>query len=98
MGGRQDLFFVRRFMLGSRSRRGRCHMRWFGLAVVLAALVLAPAAAAQTSESSQPAMAPSPATDGPGALAHFDLARKDCLGTARNTTSRVWFTLANGVL
>src|SRR4051795_9752143 len=25
-----------------------------------------------------------------GALSHFDLARKDCLGTARNTTSKVW--------
>ncbi len=36
--------------------------------------------------------------DGPGALSHFDLARKDCLGTARNTTSKVWFTVANGVL
>src|SRR5207247_803345 len=36
--------------------------------------------------------------DGPGALSHFDLARKDCLGTARNTTSKVWFTIANGVL
>ena len=34
----------------------------------------------------------------PGALSHFDLARKDCLGTARNTTSKVWFTVANGVL
>ena len=38
------------------------------------------------------------ASDGPGSLAHFDLARKDCLGTARNTTSKVWFTVANGVL
>ncbi len=38
------------------------------------------------------------ASDGPGALAHFDLARKDCLGTAQNTTSKVWFTIANGVL
>jgi glucoamylase len=37
-------------------------------------------------------------SDGPGALSHFDLARKDCLGTARNTTSKVWFTIANGVL
>ena len=25
------------------------------------------------------------APDGPGALSHFDLARKDCVGTARNT-------------
>ncbi len=38
------------------------------------------------------------APDGPGALSYFDLARKDCLGTARNTTSKVWFTLADGVL
>ena len=34
----------------------------------------------------------------PGALSHFDLARKDCLGTARNTTSKVWYTVADGVL
>ena len=34
----------------------------------------------------------------PGALSHFDLARKDCLGTARNTTSRIWYTVAGGVL
>jgi glucoamylase len=38
------------------------------------------------------------AADGPGALSYFDLARKDCVGTARNTTSKVWFTLADGVL
>ena len=38
------------------------------------------------------------APDGPGALSHFDLARKDCVGTARNTTSKVWFTVAHGVL
>ena len=37
------------------------------------------------------------APGGPGALSHFDLARKDCLGTARNTTSKVWYTVA-GVL
>jgi len=34
----------------------------------------------------------------PGALSHYDLARKDCLGTARNTSSKVWFTVADGVL
>ncbi|HEX7310357.1 MAG TPA: hypothetical protein VF232_04185, partial [Gaiellaceae bacterium] len=33
-----------------------------------------------------------------GDISHFDLARKDCLGTARNTTSKVWYTVANGVL
>jgi glucoamylase len=34
----------------------------------------------------------------PGAQSYFDLARKDCVGTARNTTSKVWFTVAGGVL
>ena len=38
------------------------------------------------------------ATDGPGRVSHFDLARKDCLGTARNTRSKVWYTVADGVL
>src|SRR4051794_12153588 len=38
------------------------------------------------------------ASGGPGALSHFDLARKDCLGTARNSTSKVWYTVADGVL
>jgi glucan 1,4-alpha-glucosidase len=31
-------------------------------------------------------------------MSHFDLARKDCLGTARNRGSRVWYTVADGVL
>ncbi len=34
----------------------------------------------------------------PGAQSYFDLARKDCVGTARNDTSKVWFTVAGGVL
>src|SRR6266852_3290183 len=38
------------------------------------------------------------APGGPGALSHFDLARKDCLGTANNRTSKVWYTVAGGVL
>ncbi|QMU68787.1 glucodextranase DOMON-like domain-containing protein [Streptacidiphilus sp. P02-A3a] len=38
------------------------------------------------------------ATGAPGAASSFDLARKDCLGTARNTTSKVWYTVADGVL
>src|SRR3954452_5373780 len=34
----------------------------------------------------------------PGALSHFDLARKDCVGTAQNERSKVWYTVADGVL
>jgi glucan 1,4-alpha-glucosidase len=57
------------------------------LAALIVGACVAPAAAAPTA-----------ANDGPGALSHFDLARKDCVGTARNTTSKVWFTVGNGVL
>src|SRR3954447_2453584 len=57
-------------------------------AMALAAGALAVPGAAQAA----------PAPGAPGALSHFDLARKDCVGTARNTTSRVWFTVADGVL
>ena len=59
---------------------------------VIAALAFAPPAAAQ------PADPVAAASDGPGALSHFDLARKDCVGTARNRRSKVWFTVADGVL
>jgi glucoamylase len=38
------------------------------------------------------------APDGPGAQSYLDLARKDCFGTAHNTSSKVWFTVADGVL
>ena len=49
---------------------------------------------------SAPATPPvaSAAPGAPGAMSHFGLARKDCVGTARNTTSKVWFTVAGGVL
>ena len=39
-----------------------------------------------------------PAPGSPGSASYFDLARKDCVGTAMNTTSKVWFTVADGVL
>ena len=38
------------------------------------------------------------APGGPGTTSYLDVARKDCFGTARNTTSKVWFTVADGVL
>jgi glucoamylase len=52
-----------------------------------AAVMLAPSLAAAAT-----------APGAPGSESYFDLARKDCVGTARNTTSRVWFTVADGVL
>src|SRR3954468_23230565 len=62
----------------------------------LVAVVLLLAAAALAAPAQ--AAPPTGATDGPGDVSHFDLARKDCVGTARNRGSKVWFTLADGVL
>ena len=77
-------------MRGRRGGRGRLVMAVvvLGLAVATQLAAPPPRAAAQAAE----------APDGPGALSHFDLARKDCLGTARNRTSKVWYTVADGVL
>jgi glucoamylase len=73
---------------------------WTGAVGMALALGLAlamqpvPPAAAGRAEATAVSAAPG----GPGALSHFDLARKDCLGTARNRTSKVWYTVAGGVL
>src|ERR1700733_14376980 len=61
------------------------------LTLICGALQFQPASAA-------PVPAGTAASDGPGAASYFDLARKDCLGTAENTTSNVWYTVADGVL
>jgi glucoamylase len=42
--------------------------------------------------------AASSAPGGPGGQSYLDLARKDCFGTARDTTSKVWYSVADGVL
>jgi glucoamylase len=64
-----------------------------GLAVAAlgaGALVVTPASAAPAATGEAPGA--------PGVMSHFDLARKDCVGTARNRTSKVWYTVAGGVL
>ena len=61
--------------------------RVLNAAVVTAALAFGPATAFAA-----------PAPDGPGVMSHFALARKDCVGTAQNERSKVWFTVADGVL
>ena len=77
-----------------RGRRRRGRGRLVTAVVVLGLAVGAQLTAPPPRAAAQPATAP----DGPGALSHFDLARKDCLGTARNRTAKVWYTVANGVL
>jgi glucoamylase len=62
--------------------------------VSMLAAVLAGPALGAVRHSAADAAAPG----APGAPSYFDLARKDCVGTARNTRSKVWFTVADGVL
>jgi glucoamylase len=71
-------------------RIGRC-------TTALAAALLGLCAVTTGAAASGPAPPPA-ASDGPGALSHFALARKDCVGTARNDTSKVWYTVAGGLL
>jgi glucoamylase len=68
-------------------------------AVAVCMLSFAVAAAGPAGATSTVAGLPAVAAPGgPGTMSYFDLARKDCLGTARNTTSKVWYTVAGGVL
>jgi glucoamylase len=60
----------------------------------LAGLLLVPVVAAPPAQAAPTAVV----AGAPGALSHYDVARKDCVGTARNSTSKVWYTVANGVL
>lgn len=56
------------------------------------------AATAPAHAAAAPRASAAPAPGGPGASSYYDLARKDCLGTARDTASKVWYTVADGVL
>jgi glucoamylase len=77
-----------------------------GVAVMAGLAVAAPAAVARTANAA--AATDATATDAtatdaaapgaPGAASYFDLARKDCLGTAAANGSKVWYTVAGGVL
>jgi len=72
--------------------------RLFGILITGAAMIAGLAIAAPGA----PAVAATGAADAtpgaPGAMSYFDLARKDCVGTAAATGSKVWYTVADGVL
>jgi glucoamylase len=67
-----------------------------GVILVGAALLVSPAAAQDQAAGSS--WSASSAPDGPGATSYLDLGRKDCLGSATSLRSRVWYTVADGVL
>jgi glucoamylase len=65
------------------------------IAALLVMVATSIGAVASAASKQTPAVA---APGAPGSESYFDLARKDCVGTARNTNSKVWFTVADGVL
>ncbi|MCB0919524.1 MAG: glucan 1,4-alpha-glucosidase [Actinobacteria bacterium] len=70
------------------------------------ALILTGCSSSSTSESTNDrsaakdddVVATASLPDAPGVSSYYGLGRKDCVGTAQNTTSKVWYTVANGVL
>ena len=73
------------------------------VALLSGVCALAPGVAAHASiaSSADPSFVSSPsgsAPGGPGRQSYLDTSRKDCFGTARNTASKVWYTVADGVL
>jgi glucoamylase len=73
-------------------------MRRIVCRIVLSASVVVTGCAALGGVAAKAAAATVAAPGSPGSESYFDLARKDCVGTAMNTTSKVWFTVADGVL
>jgi glucoamylase len=77
--------------------RGARPARLWALGLIFGVLV-AGAGFAAAAGAARGAAARGFAPGGPGAQSYLDTARKDCFGTARNTTSKAWFTVADGVL
>jgi glucoamylase len=88
--------------LSGSGRRRLYRMSASGTAISLLTLgtaLAAPASAASAATSARTgAQAAGTAPGAPGSMSYFDLARKDCVGTSRTTGSKVWYTVANGVL
>jgi glucoamylase len=73
--------------------------RVFGILITGAALLAGLAIAAPQAPAATRASGPDVTAPGaPGAPSYFDLARKDCVGTAADRGSKVWYTVAGGVL
>jgi glucoamylase len=69
-----------------------------GAAFLAGLAIAAPGPASGSASSPAAGQAANPAPGAPGDPSYFDLARKDCVGTAASTTSKVWYTVAGGVL
>src|ERR1019366_8060758 len=74
--------------------RGRRLITLAASGAIMAGLAVAAPAATGAGAAGAAATAPG----APGAPSYFDLARKDCVGTAAAQGSKVWYTVADGVL
>jgi glucan 1,4-alpha-glucosidase len=68
-----------------------------GLAPAAQAVAMRPGAAPNRAAPNR-AAPNGTAPGGPGTQSYLDTARKDCFGTAANTASKAWYTVADGVL
>src|SRR5258707_3343864 len=68
------------------------------ITLVASAAVMAGAAVATSPAAATTGQPVATAPGAPGAPSYFDLARKDCVGTAASPGSKVWYTVAGGVL
>jgi glucoamylase len=75
-------------------RRHRFMALLAGATLLGSGLAVTAPAYAGTAGATQASAAPG----APGAASYFDLARKDCVGTAADRGSKVWYTVAGGVL
>ncbi len=73
-------------------------VRGRGFTILLAAGALTAGLAVATPAATAAGATAATAPGAPGAASYFDLARKDCLGTAAGQSSKVWYTVAGGVL
>ena len=72
-------------------------LRRLGIALLACSLAVTSGLALATGTAGT-ARAAGVAPGAPGAPSYFDLARKDCVGTATGTSSKVWYTVAGGAL
>jgi glucoamylase len=90
-------------MAGSARRRRHTIASVAAVLVVTAMIPLTAASAGAATSTAAGSAARAAAAAGvapgaPGVMSFFDLARKDCVGTATGTASKVWYTVAGGVL
>ena len=73
--------------------RRRC-----ALPAIIATFVLAALSLGSVSASAAGVSANAEAVGSPGLTSHQGQSRKDCVGTSRTTESKIWFTVARGIL